>query len=182
MEQSGNHDDGEEVDIANFTKSTLMQYFHTFLDDPKNAGVFEKSHGDLQDDVRFEIGQRKIENKRKSKRWLKSSIPQEDSMKEYTKAFKVSRGNKPTTKNFALSVPSKCQKVFERLAAAIGGQQLEDKIPDTPERMIRIRQHKERNQPRGGEDDDNSVEAYADIMDRMQYYIYSIYYHQKRML
>ena len=68
MEKSGNHDDGEEVEIANFTKSTLMQYFHTFLDDPKNAGVFEKAHGDLQDDVRFEIGQRKIENKRKSKR------------------------------------------------------------------------------------------------------------------
>ena len=49
-------------------------------------------------------------------------------------------------------------------------QQLEDKIPDTPERMNRIRQHKERIQTRGGEDDDDSVEAYADIMNRMQYY------------
>jgi hypothetical protein len=47
---------------------------------------------------------------------------------------------------------------------------LEKRIPDTPTRMNRVRQHKVRVAIRGGPTDDDSVEAYAaDLMDRIQY-------------
>jgi hypothetical protein len=48
-------------------------------------------------------------------------------------------------------------------------QHLERKIPDTPERVDRMRAHKYRNAQRDGKTDEDSVEAYADVMDRIHY-------------
>jgi hypothetical protein len=54
-----------------------------------------------------------------------------------------------------------------------GGRQLEHdlekRISDTPTRMNRVRQHNVRVAVRGGTTDNDSVEAYAVLMDRIQY-------------
>jgi hypothetical protein len=46
---------------------------------------------------------------------------------------------------------------------------LETKFLDTPTRMNRVREHKVRVAIRGGKTDDYCVEAYADLMNRIQY-------------
>jgi hypothetical protein len=47
-------------------------------------------------------------------------------------------------------------------------QRLDEKIPDTPTRVTRTREHKARLASRGGNTDEDSVEAYAALMDRIQ--------------
>jgi hypothetical protein len=57
------------------------------VEDPKNAGVFEKAHGDLPDEVAFESEKQNNAVKRKPKR-AKTSGQNRESLKEYNQILK----------------------------------------------------------------------------------------------
>jgi hypothetical protein len=87
MEQSGTHDDREEIPIEKFTTSLLLQYFHCYVED--NPGVFEKAHGDLPDDANFDSMKVRVAPATREKKRAKTSGQITEAIKEYTKAIAI---------------------------------------------------------------------------------------------
>jgi hypothetical protein len=187
MQLSGTHDDGEEIPIQKFSPMIIMQYFHYHVVD--NPGVFEKAHGDLPDDANYdsvsnEFASIKRETKRsKCTQRASNSDRLSMAMQEYTKAILVGVDNKKeelvvrqqqlvATKQLNASTQHlndvRARRESENLLMQLE-ERLENKIPDTPTRVKRFKAHRERAASRGGKTDENSIEAYADLMDRIQY-------------
>ena len=181
MQQSGTHDDGEEIPIEKFTPSLLLQYFHCHVQD--NPGVFEKAHGDLPDEANFDSMKNTVVSVKREKKRAKTSNPMVEAIQEYSKAIAAgveTRQSELLTQQEQLTVTKQLNASTEKLNAIrtrreseelLGQleQHLDRKIPNTPERVERVRAHKLRVASRGGKTDEDSVEAYADLMDRIQY-------------